>query len=816
MSTREVRGSLIEDFKISLLGKMTPNFTPQPRPSSLADLMAQLRNLPKPQTEESILLRALVQLLVIVGIIATDVASEGNMIWFSLPISVLAVPLTVLGGLWSWQNRKKNNVGAKFLIAIGMLGMLLLFFQNLYANLNDTRLVLAELLIQLQILHSFDLPRRKDLGYSMVIGLILLGVAGTVSQTLTFAPWLVLFLAIALPVLMLDYRSRLGLAGLETILWPKRTAARRRQQTLWQYSPLSPKRLGAILGITLVLGMGLFLVMPRFPGYQLSTLPVSLPADAPENERFSPTNLSLVNPGYESPGEGGEDAGGATFDNNSGSGEGSGTGSPTEGEGEIDKTQYYGFNTKINQNLRGEMEKVLVMRVRSQAPGFWRVMSFDRYTGQGWEISDADNLQITERSRWAGRFFLTPFIPNQVDKKKIIQSYTAVLSLPNIVPAMQYPTELYFPTAEIGQDPEGNLRSPLGLLEGLTYTAVSKVPYRDRNALAAAGTDYPKIIREKYLDVPPAIKAQVQAVAEEILAQANSPLTSPYEKALFLAQGLKQRFPQAQEIPFFAEDEDLVEAFLFKYKGGYADHYATVLTIMLRSIGIPARFVTGFDQGDFNPFTGYYLVHNTDAHALTEAYFPDQGWFSFNPLPGYEVVPPSFEDGGAFGVLKWLWEWVASWVPSPIAGFLEGLWFTTLKVLGYVVARVWGFVSSGLVGAVTGAIAIAVASMGGWFIVKQIRAWFQRRRFAQLPPMEQLYQQMLILLQNKGHQKQQSQTPWEFLQDVQDLYQPEATEILTELTDAYVNWRYGDRPANTDYLRRQLQHLQKCLYRHQL
>ncbi len=801
---------------ISAYSTMTSPSSQRLKPKSFADLVAQLRNFPKPQSEDSVLLRALVQLLVVVGIIATDVASEGNMIWFGWPISVLAVPLTLLGGVWSWQNRQKANVGAKFFIAIGMLGMLLLFFRNLYANLNDTRLVLAELLIQLQILHSFDLPRRKDLGYSMVIGLILLGVAGTVSQTLTFAPWLILFLAIALPVLVLDYRSRLGLAGLETILWPQRSSARKGRADLLKNSPLSPKRLGAILGITLVLGLGLFSIMPRFPGYQLSTLPVSLPADAPENERFSPTNLSLVNPGYENEnpgGEGNENTDGATFGNSpAGTGEGS---SPSEGQGELDKTQYYGFNSKINQNLRGEMEKVLVMRVRSQAPGFWRVMSFDRYTGQGWEVTNADDLQLTERSRWAGRFFLTPFIPNPVEKKKIIQSYTAVLSLPNIVPAMQYPTELYFPTAEIGQDPEGNLRSPLGLLEGLTYTVISKVPYRNRTELAAAGTDYPPFVTEKYLDIPPEIKAEVRAVAEEILSQANSPITSPYEKALYLAQGLKQRFPQAQEIPFFADDEDLVEAFLFKYKGGYADHYATVLTIMLRSIGIPARFATGFDQGDFNPFTGYYLVHNTDAHAVTEAYFPGQGWFAFNPLPGYEVVPPSFEDGGAFGVLRSFWRWVAGWVPSPILGFFEGLWFTTLKILGYVVSRLWGFVSSGLVGAITGTIAVAVASMGGWFVIKQIRNWFQRRRFARLPMMEQLYQQMLLLLQNKGHQKQRTQTPWEFLRTIQPQYRPETLEILTELTEAYVNWRYGEQPANTDYLRQQLKRLRRSFYRGQ-
>ncbi|MBD0362517.1 MAG: DUF3488 domain-containing protein, partial [Coleofasciculus sp. C3-bin4] len=169
-----------------------------------SQLWQRLEAMPPPVTENSILLRVLVQGLVIVGIIATDIAAETqNSLW--------AVPLSIVGATWSWYRRRDRNIAVKFLLAIGMLLAMGAFFGNLFGQLNDTRLVLAELLIQLQVLHSFDLPRRKDLGYSMVIGLILLGVAGTLSQTLAFAPLLFVFLAIALPVLVLDYQSRLGI-----------------------------------------------------------------------------------------------------------------------------------------------------------------------------------------------------------------------------------------------------------------------------------------------------------------------------------------------------------------------------------------------------------------------------------------------------------------------------------------------------------------------------------------------------------------------------------------------------------------------------
>ena len=158
--------------------------------------------------ENSIQSRAFVSGLVIVGVVATDIAAQTG-------FSLWAVPLSVVGAIWSYYRRRDRNVPVKFCIAIGMLVALGAFLGRLFGELNDTRLGLAELLIQLQVLHSFDMPRRKDLGYSIVIGLILLGIAATLSQTLAFAPMLLLFLAISLPTLILDYRSRLGLRELK-------------------------------------------------------------------------------------------------------------------------------------------------------------------------------------------------------------------------------------------------------------------------------------------------------------------------------------------------------------------------------------------------------------------------------------------------------------------------------------------------------------------------------------------------------------------------------------------------------------------------
>ncbi|MFP5272555.1 transglutaminaseTgpA domain-containing protein [Coleofasciculus sp.] len=741
----------------------------------LNQVWQRLGTMPLPQTEDSIGLRVLVQGLVIVGIVATDIAAETQM-------SAWAVPLSIIGATWSWYRRRHRNIAVKFFLAIGMLVAMGVFFNNLLASLNDTRLVLAELLIQVQVLHSFDLPRRKDLGYSMVIGLILLGVAGTLSQTLAFAPLLLIFLAIALPTLILDYQSRIGLSPK-----PKRKTSKEGAK---RFSPLSLRRLSIFLLVIIALGLGIFALMPRFPGYQLQTFPVSAPLDLDEQD-FQGNNRDVRNPIYEGQGNG--------------SG-GKGT-SPRRGPGEMDETFYYGFGTQINQNLRGTLKPKVVLRVRSQSPGFWRVQAFDRYTGQGWELSREDQVLEVSRPPWSYRFQLYPTSFNLGRTKTVIQSYTAVSELPNIIPALSYPKQLYFPTREVAIDTEGSLRSPLALLEGLTYTVISEVPVRDRTQLQQAPDTYPDNIQKYYLDIPPEIADKVRQKTEQLLATSPKPLTSSYEKALYLAQEVKRRYripDNPLELPFLQEDEDLVEAFLFKYEGGYPDHFSTALTIMLRSIGIPARLVVGFDTGQFNPFTGLYIVKNTDAYAMTEVYFPNYGWFAFDPIPGHELVPQSVEDTETFSVLRQFWRWVAGWLPTPVSNFIGELWNLIIGSLLRLIVGLWAMLSSGWIGLFGGLILAIAVGFVGWLGWVQWQTWRYRRWLGKLPPMERLYQQMLKVLGAKGYIKHPAQTPLEYARVMRQQQSSDSAAVIDEISQAYVRWRYGKQTPNIDDLRQRL------------
>ncbi|GAX37085.1 transglutaminase TgpA family protein [Nodularia sp. NIES-3585] len=741
------------------------------------------------EVEDAISLRVLVLALVIVGIVATDIAAETQ-------FSLWAVPLSIVGTAWSYYRRVGANIPVKFCIAIGMLIALGAFFGRLLGELNDTRLALAELLIQLQILHSFDMPRRKSLGYSIVIGLILLGVAATISQTLAFAPLLLIFLAIALPTLVLNYRSQLGIRQLKL----------KHKKSHQQNSPILNFKF-LIVNFLIIVGLGLaiFAVLPRFPGYQLRSFPVSAPINVQDNF----TGRSIINPGYVREGRDGNQG-------NGGGGDGEGqTGEP----GSLDNNFYYGFNSQMNQNLRGEMTPKVVMRVRSQIEGFWRVLAFDRYTGKGWEISRNEEVTTHRRPAWSYQIRLPlPIFTGRT--REVVQTYTVVSDLPNLIPAMAHPKEIYYPTPIIAVDTENGLRSPVGLSEGLTYTVVSEVPYRDRTLLGAASTNYPPNIQKYYLPTPPEITERVRQRTEEILANYNQEriansaktLDSTYEKALYLAQYIKQNYSIPENplgLPFLSEDEDLVEAFLFKHKGGYPDHFSTVLTVMLRSIGIPARLVAGFSAGQFNPFTGMYVVSNTDAYAMTEVYFPRYGWFAFDPIPNHPLIPPSIEDIETFSVLRQFWQWIAGWLPTPVTGLLNTVFAIIFSWLTRAIAWFLALFLQGWVGVLTGSLLATTTAFLGWLGWRQWQQWLKVRWLKRLPPMESLYQQMLQWVAEKGLGKHPAQTPLEYASVSYQHHPPATAQVIDEICQAYVGWRYGGHSPNLNRLREKWQELKK-------
>ena len=84
-------------------------------------------------------------------------------------------------------------------------------------------------------------------------------------------------------------------------------------------------------------------------------------------------------------------------------------------------------------------------------------------------------------------------------------------------------------------------------------------------------------------------------------------------------------------------DRDSVDDLLFNTRLGFCGHFASAYVALMRAAGLPARVVTGYLGGTWNPVGGYYVVRQSDAHAWAEVWLEGDGWTRVDPTA---VVAP--------------------------------------------------------------------------------------------------------------------------------------------------------------------------------
>lgn len=146
-----------------------------------------------------------------------------------------------------------------------------------------------------------------------------------------------------------------------------------------------------------------------------------------------------------------------------------------------------------------------------------------------------------------------------------------------------------------------------------------------------------------YLEVPDsAFATEIAALAQEVTAGA----ASTYDQALALQTYFRDisNFRYDTRVPD-ARTDDAVWDFLIQ-RTGYCVQFATAMTIMARTLGIPARIGVGFLPGRADTSVmGRYVVSGRQAHAWPELYFADAGWVRFEPTPATQTgAPPVYAD----------------------------------------------------------------------------------------------------------------------------------------------------------------------------
>lgn len=262
-----------------------------------------------------------------------------------------------------------------------------------------------------------------------------------------------------------------------------------------------------------------------------------------------------------------------------------------------------------------------------QVEANWFTVSYDVYTGRGWARSESTPESIDPGAVLqplpAGPYAT---VQQQVDWQYDDRPSRYVLGAPL---AFGDKTTAYWRS---GRD----LVRVTG--DASRYRATSVVPIAAADDLRTVSTDTaPTALRARYTALPRDLAPEIAALAVETTAGA----ATDYDRAVALEQFLRQ-YPYSLDVAAPPGDLDPVAFFLFELQAGYCDYYASSMVVMARSLGLPARFVIGFRQGEIGP-DGRQTVRQIDGHSWPEIYFPGFGWIPFEPTAAY----PALERGGA-------------------------------------------------------------------------------------------------------------------------------------------------------------------------
>ncbi|MEZ4501874.1 MAG: transglutaminase domain-containing protein [Dehalococcoidia bacterium] len=279
-----------------------------------------------------------------------------------------------------------------------------------------------------------------------------------------------------------------------------------------------------------------------------------------------------------------------------------------------------------------------------------RAAVYDEYTGNGWRVSSGGTVALEGTSVDAASFG-TPATRSQF-RRPVVVDITLERTLserrlltPGEPLAADVDASLLVGGAEadvLGLVPDDRVRAED------SYTTVGTISAATVDTLAAAGTNYPVWVRERYLQLPADLPPEVGALA----ATVTDGSTNPYVRARRIEEFLRAEYPFDLEIADPSPLEDGVAYFLFESRRGYFDQHASAMAVMLRTLGVPARVAVGYalDPRDIDPETKAYVVSDLRAWAWPEVYFEGLGWVEFNPTPGRALVQRPGDDSAFGGV----------------------------------------------------------------------------------------------------------------------------------------------------------------------
>ncbi len=466
-----------------------------------------------------------------------------------------------------------------------------------------------------------------------------------------------------------------------------------------------------------------------------------------------------------------------------------------------------GFSDKVDLGGVGKLrsDPTIAMRVeypklRDPPPErlalYLRGTAFDRYDGRSWsrtitERVKADHLGTNVRIRRFGN-------PGH-DRKMTIDLEPIdppVLFLPPHAVAIRLlprGTPLLGALPTIYKGPEGEYKYASTEDSGIRYDVFLAGPTDHKPTPLSADN------RMRYLEVPADLPKRIADLAHHWVGTK----ADPAQQAKIIEQHLRHDYKYDLDSPSGAAKNPL-DDFLFNSKRGHCEFYSTAMAIMLRTLGVPTRNVTGFIGGTYNRFGHYYAVRQGDAHSWVEAYLDNKGWTRFDPTPPADAAPQSEVTGFLAFVRDFIEATAQRWNRHVVGYDLK----QQVRLFHRVQSRYSGLHGpSAVIGALKSPRRLATLLLGLLLMVGGV-VWLRRQRRGgpratrTRSPTEvatlqavRLYRSLEDAMTAHGVVRPASTPPLSHARALVEMGHPIGGEVLA-LTERYLEARFGERPID--------------------
>jgi transglutaminase-like putative cysteine protease len=347
-----------------------------------------------------------------------------------------------------------------------------------------------------------------------------------------------------------------------------------------------------------------------------------------------------------------------------------------------------------------------------------------------------------------------------------------------ILPVLGLPLEA---PADAQLSPTRELFSDRPVREPLRYALRSALYYSLQPTL-------PEAVRSFALRLPQGFNPRTHALAAQWRTRYGSDDQAIVDAALALFHDGGFRYTMAPA-PL---GRDAVDDFLFGTREGFCEHYASSFTVLMRAAGIPARVVTGYQGGYWNPLGNYLLVRQSDAHAWSEVWLEGHGWVRVDPTAA--VRPERVSQGAAAAAGDQLGWAQTSWLAS-----LRNQWdvvnrWWTQGVIGFDALRQRGLLTPfGISDTGTAMLGILLAIGTSLFVAIGVGWALWRREPPE--PLRQALRRLEARLARAGITRRRSEGPQHYFRRAARALPAQRGE-LERLMNRYLELRYAhDEPV---------------------